>query len=268
MLNLLRMDLYRLRKSKAVYICLGILLASIALVFLLLFLLLTPDGQAIAGKLGMLDYTDVQEAAEIFNDLSLLLVFRQSCMDGGSFAVITSILFAIFVCTDFKNGFIKNILSVHVSRWKYIGSKLLAFAVVDAAYLAAAYLFTILINLLTGGNVPYTGFSSVLLYLLQAWVITTAMFGLVLMVCMLTRSAAAGILTSVVLGSGLIVTILDVILGFFGRNGWLGHTLYMSLRDAPYAYQPQDALKGLLTGAVFLMIYTVIAAAALHKKDI
>ena len=78
MLNLLRMDLYRMRKGKAAYICLGIILATIALVYFLLFLMLTPTGQAAASRLGMMDFVEVEEAKALFREINLLLVFRQS----------------------------------------------------------------------------------------------------------------------------------------------------------------------------------------------
>ena len=261
MLNLLRMDLYRMRKGKAAYICLGIILATIALVYFLLFLMLTPTGQAAASRLGMMDFVEVEEAKALFREINLLLVFRQSNMDGGFFALVLTIYFTIFVCADFKNGFIKNIMSVHVNRWKYVGSKLLSFAILDIIYLAAAYL-------LMGGNIPVTRFSSVLFFLAQAWVLTMAMLALVLLVCMLTRSIAAGILAAVLVASGVIATLLNALLGLFHANGWLKYTLYFSLRDAPEVYQSPADLAGFAVGVVFLIVYMVIAGTALSKKDI
>ena len=93
-----------------------------------------PTGQAAASRLGMMDFVEVEEAKALFREINLLLVFRQSNMDGGFFALVLTIYFTIFVCADFKNGFIKNIMSVHVNRWKYVGSKLLSFAILDIIY--------------------------------------------------------------------------------------------------------------------------------------
>lgn len=268
MLNLLRMDLYRLRKSKAIYICLGILLLIVALVYFIFYLMFLPDGQAIALKLGMLTVSEMDEAKQIFTDTDLLLMFRQSCTDGGFFSLIISILFTVFICADFRNGFIKNIMSVHVNRWNYIGSKMLAFGILDFLYLAIVYLFTAFMNLLIGGPIPGTAFSSLLFYLIQAWVLTMAMLGLILMVCMLTRNITAGILTSVIIGSGVIVTILSAVLGLFHANGWLDYTLYMSLSNAKSVYQSPADLSGLIVGGIFLLLYTVISGIILKKKDI
>ena len=268
MLSLMRMDLYRMRKGKAAYICLGIILATIALVYFLLFLMLTPGGQVIAGKLGMMDIAEVEEAKALFQEINLMLVFRQSCTDGGFFSLVISVYFTIFVCADFKNGFIKNIMSIHVNRWKYVGSKMLSFAILDIIYLAAAYLFTFLVNLIIGGSVPFTKLSSVLFYMAQAWVLTMAILALTMVVCMLTRSIAAGILTAVLVASGVIVTILNALLGFFHANGWLKYTLYFSLTGAPEVYHGPADLAGFAVGIVFLIVYTVFAGVVLNKKDI
>ena len=45
MFNLLRMDLYRLRRSRSVYVCFGLLLAASVVVFVMLWLLAAPQGQ-------------------------------------------------------------------------------------------------------------------------------------------------------------------------------------------------------------------------------
>lgn len=268
MLNLLRMDLYRLKKSKGTYICLGILLVTVALVYFLLFLMLTPEGQAVAGKIGMMDLADAEEAKELFQEIDLLIIFRQSCLDGGFFTVTITVFFTIFICSDFKNGFIKNILSVHVNRWKYVGSKMAAFAIVDFIYLAVVYAFTLLMNLLIGNMVPYNDISSVLFYLLQAWILSLAMLAITLLVCMLTHSIAAGVLTSVFIGGGVIVVIVNAILGLFGANQWLRYTLYMSLSGAPSVYRQMSDLSGLIAGCLFLVLYTVIGGIILSKRDI
>lgn len=268
MLNLMRMDLYRMRKGKAAYICLGIIFATIALVYFILFLMLTPGGQAIAGRLGMMDYAEIEEAKAMFQEINLLLVFRQTCMDGGFFSLVITIYFTIFICADFKNGFIKNIMSVHVNRWKYVWSKILSFAILDLIYLAASYFFTFLVNLLMGGDVPATSLSSVLFFMAQAWFLTVAMMALILLVCMLTRSIAAGVLASVLVASGVIVTILNALLGLFHANGWLKYSLYFSLVDAPEVYQSPASLTGIAVGVIFLIVYMVFAGVVFHKKDI
>ena len=269
MFKLLRMDLHRLKKSKSVYICLGILLMSVAFIFVLLFLTATPRGQEIAIGIGMLDRTDVQEFGGLLSGMTVLDVCRQACIDAGGYTVVIAVLFTIFVCDDFKNGFIKNILSVHVNRWEYMGSKMLAFAIVDFIYLMGVYGFSLLFKvLLMGDSISCDNPGPVFFYLLQAWVLTMAILALVMAVCMLTRSVAAGILTSMLVGGGVIVSVLNAFLRLFDANKWLEHSIYLSLANASSVYQQPSDLAGLATGIIFLILYAVIGGMILTKKDI
>lgn len=268
MLNLLRMDLYRIRKSKSTYICLGILLATVAIIYFLFYLMFLPNGQVIAHNMGMMTIPEITEAKDMFQEMDILVVFRQACMDGGFFPLVLSVLFTVFICADFKNGFIKNIMSVHINRWNYITSKILAFGLVDFIYLAVIYIFTFLLNVLIGGLIPYTSLGSVLFYLIQAWVLTMGMLALILFVCMFTRNLTAGILTAVFIASGAIVTVLSLILGLFHANGWLKYTLYMSLSNAAAVYKSPADLSGVFTGVIFFILYTVLAGIILQRKDI
>ena len=45
MFNLLRMDLYRMRRSRSAYVCLGLLFLTTLASYILLWLLATPQGQ-------------------------------------------------------------------------------------------------------------------------------------------------------------------------------------------------------------------------------
>lgn len=45
MFNLFRMDLYRMKRSRSVYVCLGLLLLASAFVYTMMWLLAVPQGQ-------------------------------------------------------------------------------------------------------------------------------------------------------------------------------------------------------------------------------
>ena len=62
MFNLLRMDLYRVKRGKSVYVCPGLLLVITVLAFWLMWLLETPKGQETALRIGMLTLEETAEA--------------------------------------------------------------------------------------------------------------------------------------------------------------------------------------------------------------
>ena len=67
MFNLLRMDLYRLRRSRSVYVCFGLLLAASVVVFVMLWLLAVPQGQENALRIGMLTEDGVETSRSILD---------------------------------------------------------------------------------------------------------------------------------------------------------------------------------------------------------
>ena len=157
MFNLLRMDLYRVKRSKSVYICFGTLLAATVFVFGMMWLLATPQGQEISLRIGMLSANEVNESNYILEGYDSLIFYRDICLDGGAYNLIFGIWVMLFVCADFQSGFIKNVMALHQNRWNYIGSKVMTAWIVDFCYLVLNLLAVLLLNRMCGDMVPYAG---------------------------------------------------------------------------------------------------------------
>lgn len=85
MFNLLSMDLYRVKRSKSVYVCFLLLAAATVLVYGIMWLLETPQGQEIALRIGLLVPQELTEAESILDGIDSLGFFRQICLDGGMY---------------------------------------------------------------------------------------------------------------------------------------------------------------------------------------
>lgn len=268
MFNLLRMDLYRIKRSKSLYICLGFLLFATLCIFSLLWLLTTPEGQTIALQIGMLIAGDVEDASNILNGIDILILFRQIGLDGGLYSVILGIWVMLFICSDYQNGFIKNIMAIYSNRWLYLASKLLAVGIVNLCYLVIQFGFTLLINYLFKNIVPYTKIKDVLFYLTWAWLLTMAFSVLIILICIYTRSIAAGSFGAILLGSGLIVVPLYQIMHLLHLGEWLKYSIYFSLSYGPNQYTSLQDLQVFIIGIVFLVLYSITAGILLKKQDI
>lgn len=268
MFNLLRMDLYRIKRSKFIYVCFVCMLAVIALCYLLVWLMGTPEGQKTALKIGMLELSELEEGQNLLEGANLLGMFRESNMDGGLYNLIFGIAVALLVCGDYQQGFMKNIMSLHRERWTYIGSKLMASAILNLLYLVASYAFTALMNLVFQGMVPWADWRETLFYLGWAWVLTTGFAALIIMLCVLSRSTTIGVLGAVLLGSGLVVSLLQSITSQFHLDGWVEYTIYYNLTFGPSAYTSVGDLRGVAVGIAFLAIYGIASVAAVMKRDI
>ena len=215
MFNLLRMDLYRVKRSKSVYVCFGILLIATVMTFGLLWLMATPQGQETAVRIGMLAAEDLGETSGILDGVDSLVMFRQIGLDGGMYNLVFGIWVMMFVCMDFQSGFIKNVMALYQNRWNYIGSKLASAGIVNACYLILHLLFVLLMNHLFGNMVPDAKWGDIAFYLSWAWLLTTAFAALLILICVLTRSVAAGALAAVLFGGGAVVMPLYSILNIF-----------------------------------------------------
>lgn len=267
MFNLLRMDLYRMIRSKALYICLAFLLVTILLCYGLVFLTGTPEGRELAPRIGMGALVEGEER-NILEGVDSIEMIRQSFMDGGSYSLVLGIVAALFVCVDFQSGFVKNIMALHRKRWKYIGSKLITMGIVNFFYLGICFSFGLVMNLLFHRMTPYSPVGDLLFYLIWAWFVTTAFAALVIVICILTRSIAAGIAAAILLGSGMAVIPVAALMNLFGLGGWLNYTLYYNISYGPSSYQSAADLKALVIGVVFLLLYGTVSMTALSKQDI
>ena len=268
MFNLLRMDLYRVRRSKSAYNCFGLLLAMSVLTFWLMWLMATPEGQKTAIRIGMLALTEMKEAEKVLEGVDILTFFRQIGLDGGMYSVLLGIWMMLFVCSDYQSGFIKNMMVLHQNRWGYIGSKLITAGIVNFLYLILHFLFVLLLNALFGTLVPYAALGDVIFYLSWSWLLTTAYCALILFVCVLTRSVAAGALAAVLLGGGALVMPLYGLLNLFHAAGWLNYSIYLSLSTGSNQYTSVRDLWVYAVGAGFLVLYTGLSGIVVKNRDV
>lgn len=268
MFNLLRMDLYRIKRSKSVYVCFGILMAMMVISFGLWYLMASPRGQELAVSLGLGPTELLARTAQALEDIDFLAFFRQICLDGGMYNVIVGIFVMLLVCGDFQSGFIKNIMALHQNRWNYVGSKVLAAGIVNACYLVLDLAASLLLNRLLGGLVSSSSWQDLLFYMTWAWLLATAFSALIILICVFTRSVAAGAIGAVFLGSGTLVMALYGILNTFHIGGWLEYTIYMTMNMGSGHLASAWELKVYAVGGGFLALYTVLTGILLGRKDI
>lgn len=271
MFNLLRMDLYRLKRSRSFYICLAFLLVTIFMCYGLIFLVGTPEGQELAPKIGMSALVEPEDEADsesLLEDVDFVEMIRQSCMDGGAYNLTFGIMVAIFICADFQSGFVKNIMSQHRKRWKYVASKLLTMGIADFIYLIICFGFGALMNLLFHNMVPFGTWQGFLFYLSWAWLITMAFAALIIMLCVFSRSTAVGVTMATLLGSGLVILPLVSITRLFHADGWFDYTIYYNISYGPSCCLVPADLKVFAVGAVFLILYSTTSVIVSSKQDI
>lgn len=268
MLNLLRMDLYRIFHSKSLYICFGVLAFVNILTFGILFVITNPSARDFIVRFGAEVTSDAADIEAALAGTSILEVFHQGTVGGGFLSVTIGIFAALLVCMDFDSGFIKNIMAVHENKWDYILSKGACLCIVNILYLVGTLLVTLLLNFCSGGFFEFPTSADTAFYLFTAWLLINGFSAITLLVCILTRSKAAGVAGALCINSGLIVTILNTVFHLFGLQWITEYSLYMTLASLPSSFKGEYGLKPLLTGCLFFILYVVISKVILAKKDI
>lgn len=268
MLNLLRMNLYHLIRSKALYVCFILQLIIPVIAFGVLYALANPDVTDSLMKIGFTVSGNTDETTAALTQLTVLDVFSQASIAGGGFSTISGILAAIFICIDFSSGFIKNIISSHENKWDYILSKLCCLGFVNFLYLTGACIITWVLNTITGGFFTSSSPKDIIFYIFTAWMIQNGFSALILFICMISRNLGASITAVILLCGGVIVSLLNALLGLFGLEWITGHTLYLSLAEFPTSFKEGYDFRVCLTGFLFFVLYTILAKFVLTKKDI
>lgn len=268
MFNLLRMDFYRIIRSRSLYVCTGIFILTTISVYGLLWLMAVPKGQETALRIGMLAIGELKTASNILNDTDTLILFRQINLDGGLYNVVFGVWVMLFICTDYQSGFIKNIMAFHSNRWIYVGSKILTAGMVNIFFLVTQYGVVLLLNYLFHTMVPYAKIGDILFYLAWVWLLTTAFSALIMLICVCTKSVAAGSLAAVLFGGGLIVVPLYQLMHLFHMGDWLKYSIYLSISYGPNCYASLQDLQIFIKGIIFLILYSTATGIVLKKQDI
>ena len=243
MVKLFRMDLYRMVRAKAFYICLG-------LTFLLAL------GSEPAGKLlFMLANTLSSEFHEVFpeeQNLSVILGNPFPLM--GMMLVMLSLCF--FYYADVENGYIKNIAGQMPMKGFTILSKFLVTAVHNLIFIAAGIVGQLLGTLIVQRVVMDSNVLDSIRVLILKLLLLQSLCAVLLLVVSTFRNKSFGMILAVLFGLGLTpliyIGINEVLKPLFGKD--VDISKYMPdtvMRDNPLG-TVKAILVSLVTGGIFL----------------
>ena len=280
MLNIIKLNLYRLFHQKAFYI---VPISMGIVCFIMIYLVwLTPRMENQAAQIttesgfhiAMVSGSPDSELLPITEDFNLT-EFMDELFGSGILMILISISAAIITNAEQKNGFIKNIAGQISPRGilplaKLPGMLLECFLIITVAVLSCALSGKLLYANFIPGNL-----SGLARALAGQLLLGFALCSLILMICTLARNAASGIITGIVLATGMI----SLVYGLLNKVLWnylhvpesfditrfslSSH--FMSLTSA----SGSDALGlALAVGAVYLTACSLGAFMIIKKKDI
>lgn len=199
MLNVFKMDIRRMLRSKAFFFC---------IVFMNL----------ITGTMVIFDVVP-SFAAVMGNGEGGSMDMMGSMMGIGMAFIIIGILFALHTCGDFSSGFAKNIFTRHANPIRYFGGKLLSLTVTGTIMITVYMLVSALFLAICGSSVALPGgVGGLLLFFIEKIFIIIAFAALILLACLTTRKSVVGVIVAAVVAMGVLPMILSIAGDYLGLS--------------------------------------------------
>ncbi|MBS7031384.1 MAG: hypothetical protein KH237_09845 [Clostridium sp.] len=241
MLNMLRMDLRRMFRSRMFYIAFLCLTAGILIMIIMLHTITDPELREQAIDAGMKFTTTNDSDFDEIRQMSETEALCSTIYSGGFFFVALYVVAVLFICSDFSSGFAKNIGSMLVFRviCRICG---MYFAPDEPGVYAAFFLGYLLIGAA---------------YMAQG-----------LFLSVMFRSEGAGIAAAIVVPGGILIVMVESMLGNWGLS-INDMTLYGCVQNMTgYLVQGDSFMKGAAVAGVWLVIWSAASLWPLYKKDI
>lgn len=226
MLNIIKMDLYKMLKSKTFYrLNIALLVITLSMALLMSFVL-TRDyesGQN-SGVSVQIDedkpatndpsiteeeYKLIQKEEKDNMNVNQFMLFQYS---EPLISILMTIFIAIFICSEFDTGYIKNLVPLKNSRMSLVVSKNIVVALFVIIQSIVAFIASVGGNLIVSGKINILEPKELLAYLSFQILLRIGLGSLLILISYLFRSKSAsmsiGILLSVNL-HGIFLNILD-----------------------------------------------------------
>lgn len=248
MWNVMKMDLYRMFRSKAMYVILAINVIFIAMVVYVL----------------KYDPDDVVNAVQVPGTVDAF----QQIASSGIFCMFMSIFAVIFVCSEHVSGFIKNTASQVRSRSELVLSKVILMAIFTAVqYLVCVPALFLAIRLVFG-SIVWTSMSTFVLYMGMTMLLQVAISALVIMVSTITRNTAISMTFAICLCSNLFAIIIGLLNRLIPGVEFEKYSLITNLSVLPTSYDSSIYMRVLIVSVVCALAYSVIGCFAINKQDV
>lgn len=220
MLNLMRGELYKLFRSKCFYVCSIVLIVLVLLMYGMYSLVdIAEREEGMAGNAGLTVSVEIEQPLEenVWEIMDVVTIVQGMFSSMGS--LLGAIFTAIFVCGEYANGAIKNIVGKGYGRWKVFMSKYLScivgVVVMELIMLVAILLCELLI--LHGNRLNTDLFLPMLNYVGIQLILVAAQTGIIVMFNQFFRSIGVGIAVSVclIMFSAFATSLLNALLNYF-----------------------------------------------------
>lgn len=268
MLNLIKMDLYRLFKTKSFKIGLIIsalisflAIAGIAGIINLVHLLSNASQES----LSMFPFVNWQNSVNLYE----IILTATSVLS----LMVSAVLASHFISEEQSNGYVKNIAGQVKDKGMMIVSKFVALSVISfSVMLTYALGSTISGFIFFNSAITYTGISQFLLVFGTKYIIYLAVNAILLFLCTITKSKSLALAVGVMFGSGATIIVYNVISTFAGIALKCDIPVSSYVPDGLIFGLTMDAtsnalIKALIVGVVYIAVFIIFSMVSMRKRD-
>lgn len=282
MLNILKMDLYKMFRSKSFYVLnIALILVVVCIAFLMRFVLTLEYDKAQESnvsyhrdedKLSTNDplltedeyYESVKEARDTMN-VNEFMIFQYSEF---IISILLVTFLAIFICSEWDTGFVKNIIPLNNSRTNLVISKNIIVFIFTIIQGVIALISAIIGNLIVTGKVNIFDFKELMIYLGLQILLRMAFASLIILISYVFRSKA----TSMSVGIVLAVNIHGIFLAFIDK---LVYAVNLNLSKFTIAnnislgrFAVEDYKRVIILSILYFLIYGIISTIRVRRIEV
>ncbi len=273
MLKTIKMDLYRMFRSKSFYITLFI--TYILVIVSISTFKLIQDNDSLKSI-----YDQSKEASDSINvgitagmiyiksdELKLVDLFSAT-VGGASIVVMAVIYSVIFICSEHNSGYIKNVISRKGYRVQFTISKAICMAIYLLISLLGTAIFIGISSALLLDNYTLGKVSEFATYFIIQYLIHYAIVMLVVFFCNLTRNMAISMAVGICLCSGMVGLLTSLLDRLKFNIVFSDYLLTTNLKILPTSFNTTIYTRATLVSLVVTFVFAFSSVILMSKQDV
>ena len=281
MLNIIKMDLYRMLKTKSMYV-IWIVLAAILLITTSLC---KTDYELLTEKDAMKQEQVTEPAVDNINVGMMVtlptepgekvtvydIFFANS--QGKLYALLLVIFTVLFSTADISSGYIKNIGGQVINRGTLIFSRAIALAVFTVLTMAGAFLFQAAANGIVFGELEWGNTKAILSYFVTELALHYALVLICMAIAIVLKNNVISMVIAVCLSMNVMTIVYGVINSAIQKIGIQNFQIYKytitgKLSLLPMNPSGNECLAAFGVAIVFIVMMISVSSVVFKKRDI
>ncbi len=275
MLNTIKMDLYRMLKTKVFYVTIIITVISVILsICSVKYLAENPEYlEKLNAALEETSEIDLNVGIQMGNvaittaDSATEDIFM-GIFVGGVFLLMGVIFCVVFVCTEHNSGYIKNVVSRKGYRSQMSASKSITMVIYTLVQFAVSIVIFLLIYSVLFDGLHFLSVGNFLRYLGMQAIVQIGLMNLCIFFCNIVRNMAFSMAFGICVSAGLFSLITTLIDKFNLPFNTTDYLLSILMKKLPMAYDNTLYVRTLIISIISIVAYQVASLFVMKKQDI